>query len=106
RDHREVRHVAGREKQCPLAPGERGELLLELRVLRAVTADEVRRPASRTGMRCTLAHRGGEGGVAGEPEIVVAAEIDELAPAGECQGAPGRCAMIARDAGGAARGRP
>ena len=75
RDQAEVRHVAGREQDRPLAPGPGGEFLLERLVLRLVAGDQVR----GAGADAVHARRGDESlddpRMRGEAEVVVAAEV-------------------------------
>src|SRR4029077_5255014 len=82
--HREVCHVAGGEQQRALATGEGRQLLFQALVLGAVAADQMRGTAPRAAARRAGAHGGGGPRVARETQVVVAAEVDELTPAGPC----------------------
>ena len=75
-EHPEVRHIAGGEHQGTGTTGELSEFTLESLVFGAVSADEVRGPGARTVALRRFSHRSGDPRVAGEAEIVVAAEID------------------------------
>ncbi len=76
-DDREVRHVSGGEEQRALAPGEGGDFFFERGVLAAVTCDEMRSSAAHPGARRSFAQRRDDLRVAGQTQIVVAAEVDE-----------------------------
>src|SRR6185312_17138940 len=73
----EVGHVAGREKKRPLAPGESGQLFLERCVLPSVAADEMRGAAAGAAPCRAFRHCRGECRMGSEPEIIVAAEVDQ-----------------------------
>src|SRR6185437_9860143 len=75
----EVRHVAGREQKRPLAAGESGQLFLERGVLLPVAADEVRGATAGAASRRALRNCRGECRVRREPEVIVAAEVDQPA---------------------------
>ena len=75
-EHAEVRHITGGEHQGTGTTGELGEFTLERLVFGAVSADEVRGPGTRTVAMRRFGHRSDDLRVAGEAEIVVAAEID------------------------------
>ena len=88
----EIRHVAGREDECPFAPGESREFLLERLMLRLVTGDQVR------GARADAVHaRGADEGLddlrmRGKPQVIIAAEIDARAAVEFDVCGPGRAA--------------
>ena len=75
-EHAEVRHVAGGEDHRACTTGELGELTLQRLMFGAVPADEVRSAGTRPVPLRRLGHRRGDGGVAGETEVIVAAEVD------------------------------
>ncbi len=75
-EHAEVRHVAGGEDHRACTTGELGELPLQRLMFGAVPADEVRSAGTRPVPLRRLGHRRGDGGVAGETEVIVAAEVD------------------------------
>ncbi len=80
RDHGEVGHVARREQQRPRPAGEGRELVLQRVVFAAVPAHEVRRPAAHAPFaRCVREGRD-DARVAGEAEVVVAAEGQQRRP--------------------------
>ena len=75
-DQAEIRHVAGRENERPLAPGIGREFLLERSVFCLMTGDQVRGACADA-----VEARGSNEGfddfwMRGEAEVVVAAEID------------------------------
>jgi hypothetical protein len=80
RDGTEVGHVTGGEEKCALPSGEGGQLLLERSVLAPMSAHEMRGAAARAAACRGVRHGGGQSRVGGEPEIVVAAEVDEPVP--------------------------
>src|SRR5439155_10146999 len=82
-EHREVRHVAGREDERPLAMREGRELLLEELVLGAVPGDEMGGAAPGARARGARAHGRSERRVTREPEVIIAREVDEPPPAVE-----------------------
>ena len=74
---REVGHVAGGEQQRTLALGEVGQLLFQACVFGTVPGDQVRGAAAGAELQGALAHGARERRMAREPEVVVAAEIDQ-----------------------------
>ena len=76
----EVRHIAGREKECARAPGECREFLFERLVLALVTRDEVRGARADTVQPSRLDERLGHARMRSEAEVIVAAEIDAALP--------------------------
>ncbi len=78
--HAEVGHVTRRKQQCALAAHKGSKLLFQPRVLDTVAGDEMRRPTTRAGSLCACAHRRRDCRMVCEPEIVIAAEIDERSP--------------------------
>ena len=76
----QVRHVAGREEQGTLAAGECRKFLFEGVVLALVTGDEVRGARADAVQARRLDERLGHARMRGEPEVVVAAEIDAARP--------------------------
>ena len=82
RQDREVGKIAGRERKCARAGArahECSELVLERRMRREMTADEMRRAGACAPARRAFAHRRDHLRMTGEPEIIVAREGDELA---------------------------
>ena len=76
-DGTEVGHVAGREEQRALAPGEGGQLLLEGVVLGMVAADQVRGATAAAAAVRGVGKRRGDPRVASQAEVVVAAEREQ-----------------------------
>src|SRR3954451_17437727 len=80
RHHGEVRHVTRGEQQRSFAPSEGGKLLFQPSVLSPVPRDEMRSTAARTAPLRAFAHCCRNRGIACEPQIIVAGEVDELPP--------------------------
>src|SRR5918995_1293464 len=75
----EIGHVSSREKQRTLATSESSELFLQARVLDTVPSHQVRGAATCPVPTHGFAHRRSDFRVAGEPQIVVAAEVNKSA---------------------------
>ena len=80
RRHREVGEVAGGEGQRAREAGEGGEFRFERFMRREVAADQVRSAAARAPASRAVGQRRGDLRVAGQPEIVVAGEIEHFPP--------------------------
>jgi hypothetical protein len=76
--HGEVCHVAGGEQQRARPADECREFLFERVVLATVTAHQVRRAAADAPLACGRDECRDDARVIGEPQVVVAAESEQL----------------------------
>jgi len=74
-DNPKVGHVASGEQQHRLTPGKTCQGLLQVVVSLMVTTDQVRGPAAGAHGLAGLAQCGSHGGMVGQTQIVIAAEI-------------------------------
>src|SRR4051812_37954019 len=83
-----IGHVTRGEDQRPFAPRECGELGLERLVVDAMTGHQVRRAAAHPVLHSRVGESPHQIGMTPEPEVVVAAEVDQAGrpdPASTCE---------------------
>jgi len=88
-DDAQVGHVTGREQQRTGKAGERGEFFFKFLVRREMAADQMRGAAADTPFFRPGAGGFDQFGIVGQPEVVVAAEADQVAPVDAGQRAAG-----------------